>query len=157
MTTSSQKSVAVIGAGITGLTAAYRLHERGFRVQVFEQSGRTGGSIQTIAENGFLIESGPNSLQYGAPELKQLVKDLGLESDVVPGNPLAKRRFLVRGGKFVPVPSSPLAFLRTPLFGTRTKLSIFTELLSRPRVRTTELSLAELVRTHFTQELVDYA
>ena len=157
MTPSSPKSIAIIGAGITGLTAAYRLHQRGYRVQVFEQGARTGGSIHTIAEAGYLFEAGPNSLQYGAPELKQLVQELGLESEVVPSNPLAKRRFLVRGGKFVPVPSSPGSFLGTPLFGARTKLSIFTELLSRPRIRTTDLSLAELVRTHFTQQLVDYA
>ena len=157
MNNSPQKSIAVIGAGITGLTAAYRLHRRGFRVQVFEQADRTGGSIQTISEQGYLIESGPNSLQYGAPELKQLVQDLGLESELVQANPLAKRRFLVRGGKFVPVPSSPGSFLRTPLFGTRTKFSIFAELLARPKIRTTDLSLAELVSSHFTQELVDYA
>ena len=157
MSNTSSKSIAIIGAGITGLTAAYRLHQRGFRVQVFEQAARTGGSIHTIAESGYLIEAGPNSLQYGAPELKQLVHDLGMESELVPANPLAKRRFLVRGGKFVAVPSSPLAFLRTPLFGARTKLSIFTELLWRPRIRTTDLSLAGLVRSHFTQELVDYA
>jgi oxygen-dependent protoporphyrinogen oxidase len=43
------------------------------------------------------------------------------------------------------------------LFSPRTKLAIFTELLTRPRVRTTDLNLAELVRSHFTQELVDYA
>ena len=154
---SSPKSIAVIGAGITGLTAAFRLHQRGFRVQVFEQATRTGGSIQTVSESGYLIEAGPNSLQYGAPELKQLVNDLGLESEIVPANPLAKRRFLVRGGKFVPVPASPGSFLGTSLFGARTKFSIFAELLARPRVRTTDISLAELVRSHFTQELVDYA
>ena len=157
MSSSTQKSIAVIGAGITGLTAAFRLHQRGFHVQVFEQSGRTGGSIQTISESGYLLEAGPNSLQYGAPELKQLVHDLGLDAEVVPANPLAKRRFLVRGGKFVPVPASPSSFLGTPLFGVRTKFSIFAELLARPRVRTIDLSLAELVRSHFTQELVDYA
>ncbi len=157
MSSSTPKSVAVIGAGITGLTAAFRLHQRGFRVQVFEQAARTGGSIQTINEKGYLIEAGPNSLQYGAPELKQLIKDLGLETELVQANPLAKRRFLVRGGKFVPVPASPGSFLSTSLFGARTKFSIFAELLTRPRVRTTDVSLAELVSSHFTQELVDYA
>ena len=157
MGNSSAQSIAVIGAGITGLTAAYRLHQRGFRVRVFEQAARTGGSIQTVSEEGYLIESGPNSLQYGAPELKQLVTDLGLESELVQANALAKRRFLVRGGKFVPVPASPGSFIGTPLFGTRTKFSIFAELLARPKIRTTDLSLAELVSSHFTQELVDYA
>ncbi len=44
---SAPKSVAVLGAGITGLTAAYRLTQLGHRVRVFEQSGRVGGAIST--------------------------------------------------------------------------------------------------------------
>ncbi|MBI3886189.1 MAG: protoporphyrinogen oxidase, partial [Opitutae bacterium] len=151
------KSVAIIGAGLTGLTAAFRLHQQGCRVTVFERAAHAGGSVQTFREAGYLIESGPNSLQYGAPELKQLVKDLGLEPDLVTANPAAKKRFVVRGGKFVPVPSSPGSFFATSLFGARTKFAIFAELLTRPRPRTVDLTLAEFVRAHFTQELVDYA
>ena len=152
-----QKSVAIIGAGLTGLTAAFRLHQRGFRVQVFERAAQAGGAIRTHREGGWLAECGPNSVQYGAPELKQLVTDLGLEGDLQPANAAAKKRFIVYGGRFTPVPMGPGQFLATPLFGARTKLSLFTELLTRPRVRNTDLSLAELVRSHYTQELVDYA
>lgn len=152
-----QKSVAIIGAGIAGLTAAYRLHERGFRVKVFERAAQAGGAIRTIREGGWLVECGPNSVQYGAPELKKLVADLGLEGELQIANPAAKKRFIVRNGWFMPVPMGPGQFFRTPLFGFRTKLSLFTELLSRPRIRNTDVSLAELVRSHYTQELVDYA
>lgn len=150
-------SVAIIGAGITGLTAAYRLHQRGLAVTVFERASHPGGAIKTSRENGYLIEGGPNSLQLGAAEVKQLIKDLGLEPEMQVANSLAKKRFIVRGGKFLPVPMSPGSFFRTPLFSFRTKCAIFAELLTRARVRTTDLSLAELVRSHFTQELVDYA
>jgi len=148
--------VAIVGAGITGLTAALRLQEQGFRVTVFERSSQPGGSIRSSLEEGWLIESGPNSLQLG-PELRKLIADLGLNDEMVMANPLAKRRFLVRDGRFVPVPSSPPALLNTPLFGLRTKLSLLGEMFCRPRVRSTDICLASLVRTHFTQELVDYA
>lgn len=157
MNSQPQKSVAIIGAGITGLTAAFRLHERGFRVKVFERAPHAGGAIRTIRENGWLVEAGPNSVQYGAPHLKQLIADLGLEGEMQPANSAAKKRFIVRNGWFMPVPMGPGQFFRTPLFGFRTKLSLFTELFSRPRVRNTDVSLAELVRSHYTQELVDYA
>lgn len=156
MPASPSTHVAIVGAGITGLTAAWRLLEKGHRVTVFERGSQVGGCIRSTTENGWLIEAGPNSLQYG-PELKRLVADLGLESELVPANPLAKRRFLVRGGRFLAVPSSPPALLGTPLFGARTKLSLLTEVFTRPRVRTADVSLAGLVRSHFTQELVDYA
>lgn len=156
MTATPSTRVAIVGAGITGLTAALRLHEQGAKVTVFERGPQPGGSIRSTSEGGWLIESGPNSLQYG-PEVRKLVTDLGLESELVKASPQAKRRFLVRNGRFVPVPSSPPALIRTPLFGFRTKLSLLTEIFTRPRVRTTDLSLASLVRSHFTQELVDYA
>ena len=97
MKTAPGKSVAIVGAGITGLTAAFRLHQQGYRVTVFERTSRTGGSVQTIREAGYLIESGPNSLQYGAPELKQLIRDLGLEPEMLTANTSAKKRFIVRG------------------------------------------------------------
>ena len=154
---SASPTIAIIGAGLTGLTAAYRLSQRGYAVEVLEQSPQTGGAIRTLRENGYVIEGGPNSLQLGASEVRQLIKDLGLEADLQIANAVAKKRFIVRGGKFVPVPMSPLSFFRTPLFSFRTKCAIFSEMLSRARVRPTDVSLAELVRSHFTQELVDYA
>ena len=151
------KRIAIVGAGITGLTAAFRLHQQGHQVSVFERASQPGGSVRSIRENGYLVEAGPNSLQYGAPELKALIRDLGLESSTLTAGPAGKKRFIVRGGRFQPVPAGPGAFFRTPLFSFATKVRIFAELLKRPRLRTTDLNLAELVRSHFNQELVDYA
>ena len=157
LSTNTPISIAVIGAGLTGLTAAYRLHQRGFAVTLFERAPQAGGAIRSTREDGWLIEGGPNTLQLGAAEVGQLIKDLGLESAVQPANAVAKQRFIVRGGRFVAVPASAGAFLATPLFSWRTKGAILAELLTRPRVRTTDISVAEVVRSHFTQELVDYA
>lgn len=157
MTKSASPTLAVIGAGITGLTAAYRLQQRGFQVKVFERAPQPGGAIRSIRENGYLIEGGPNSLMLGTNEVRQLIKDVGLEPLMQTANAMAKKRYIVRGGRFLPVPMSPGSFFSSPLFAFRTKAAIFAELLSRPRLRTTDLSLAELVRTHFNQELVDYA
>ncbi len=152
----ASRSIAVIGGGITGLTAAWRLHRAGHRVTLFEKSGRLGGSVHSLRRDGWLIEAGPNSLQYSAP-VRSVLADLGLDEKKLVAGAAAKKRFIVRGGRFQAVPASPPAFLGTGLFGLRTKLALFAELLTRPRVRTTDLSLADLVRSHFTQELVDYA
>ncbi len=148
--------VAIVGGGITGLTTAFRLHAQRCRVTVFERGPQPGGAIRTTLDGGWLIEGGPNSLQYG-PAVQQLVADLGLGPELLSASPLARHRFIVRNGQFVAVPSSPPSLITSPLFGLRTKLSLISELFSRPRIRNTDLSLAELVRSHFTQELVDYA
>lgn len=150
-------SIAVIGAGITGLTAAYRLTQRGHRVRLFEASFRVGGAIRTErAEGGWLIEAGPNSLLAGEPALSHLIKEIGLEKEVVTAAPAAKHRYIVRRGRPIAAPLSPPAFLSSPLFSWGAKLRLLREFLTRPRVRTTDLSLEDFIRSHFGQQLVDY-
>lgn len=155
--TSPAKSVAVLGAGLTGLTAAYRLAQRGHRVRVFEASGRTGGAIRTELTDGWLIEAGPNSLLAGDPALADLIDELGLAPERVPASRSARNRYVVRGGKPLAVPMSPPALLSTPLFSLRAKLGLLREPFIRARVRHADVSLAEFVAAHVGQEFVDYA
>jgi oxygen-dependent protoporphyrinogen oxidase len=156
MTAPSPKSIAVLGAGITGLTAAYRLSHNGHRVRLFESTGRVGGAIRTEQVDGWLIEGGPNSLLTGEPAAMALVKELGLAPALVTANPAAKNRYLVRGGRPLPAPMSPPAFLGSGLFSFSAKLRLLSEFFSSRRVRTADLSLEEFGRAHFGQEIVDY-
>src|SRR4030095_5642954 len=79
----SQIDVAIVGGGITGLTAAYELTRRGRRVTVFEASGPAGGLLRTDHANGFTIEAGPDSLLSTKPAGLELVQELGLGPDVI--------------------------------------------------------------------------
>mgnify|MGYP001598083587 FL=1 len=151
------KSIAVLGAGVTGLTAAHRLVQGGHRVRVFERSGRIGGAIRTERTDGWLVESGPNTLLSGKPGLAALLDELGLADERVDATPTAKQRFIVRGGRLVPAPLSPPAFLTSRLFSPFAKARVLAEFLVRPRGRATDLSLASFIRAHFGQEFVDYA
>ena len=74
------KSVAIIGAGITGLTAAFYLKRSGVPVTVYEASDRFGGAIQSMRANGYLAEFGPNTILETSPKVTQLVIDAGLAS-----------------------------------------------------------------------------
>lgn len=90
--------VGVIGAGIAGLTAAYRLQESNVCVDVLEASDRAGGMIGTDREDGYLVELGPNSLRGASPAFDDLIASLDLESEVVEANRAASTRYVVRDG-----------------------------------------------------------
>jgi len=149
------KSIAVVGGGLTGLTTAWRLHQAGHRVTVFEKGSQVGGAIISRRQDGWLVESGPNSLQE-TPEVAALITELGLSDQRALVSPAAKKRFIVRDGRPVMVPLSPAGLLTSPLFSVGARLRVLTELLTRPRVRTTDVNLAAFVASHFGREIVDY-
>ncbi len=150
------RSVAVVGAGITGLVAAYELRRRGVNVTLYESSGHAGGAIRTTHADGFLAEHGPNSFVSSAP-VEELLRKLDLHDDVVEANKAANHRFVVRGGKLLPFPLTPPAMLTTRLFSLRAKLRVLGEPLVRRRESTEDESIASFVRRRLGREVLDYA
>lgn len=149
--------IAIIGGGVAGLAAAYRLTQAGRKIRLFEASPRLGGVIRSVRDGAWLSEAGPNSFQESSTEIVALLKELGLDSERLHANPSAKKRFIVREGKLRPLPSSPGSFLTTPLFSAKAKLRILTEPLMRARQRRSDVDLATFIVDHFGQEVVDYA
>ena len=114
--------VAVIGGGITGLATAFFLRQRGVDVVVLEREARAGGLIRSERIDGFLVEHGPNSTLETNAEITRLVREVGLEGEKLYAGGASKNRFIVRDGRLVPLPMTPLAFASTPLFSARGKL-----------------------------------
>src|SRR5712671_7389551 len=106
------RSVAIIGAGITGLTAAFYLKRKGIPATVYEASGRGGGVIQSLRQDGYLAEFGPNTILETSPKITQLVRDAGLESRRLDSDPVAAARYVVRYKRPIAMPASPLGFFR---------------------------------------------
>lgn len=157
MSPSSQLPVAIVGGGITGLAAAHALARRGIPFRLFEATDRTGGSVRTERDDaGWLIEAGPNSLQL-TPGVAQLVDALGLRPKLQTADPAAKKRFIVRRGCLVALPSSPPALLASSAFSLPAKLRLLRELFQQPRQRPSDVDLATFIRDHLGDEWVDYA
>jgi protoporphyrinogen/coproporphyrinogen III oxidase len=150
-------SIAIIGGGITGLTAAFQLQRQQFSLSLHEADDRVGGVIQSIREDGYLAEFGPNTVLETSPLIGAMVSDLGLDQRRLYSDPKAENRYIVRGGKPVRLPGSLLDFVKTPLFSSRAKARLLREPFIRRGPADIEENLAEFVRRRIGQEFLDYA
>ncbi len=126
----SDVECVVVGAGIAGLAAAATLRRAGREVIVLEAGARAGGAVCSERIDGHLVERGPNTFRV-PPAMAEFASEHGLVPLFEQAQPAGRDRFLVRAGRLIPVPMSPLAFARTPLLTTGGKL----RLLAEPFVR----------------------
>jgi oxygen-dependent protoporphyrinogen oxidase len=149
-------SVAVIGAGVTGLTAAHRLKQRGVRVVVYEASERTGGVVKSIRQDGYLAELGPSSMSSPPTVVSGLLNELGLEADKINASPAVRTRYIVKRGRLARIPLTPSELLTSRLLSNTAKLAVFAEPLVEPSDSPMDESIAAFVRRRFNQEVLDY-
>ena len=150
-------SIAIIGAGITGLTAGFYLQRRGLPVTVYEASDRVGGVIRSLRAEGYLAEFGPNTILETSPKITQLIVDAGLAAKRLDPAPTATARYVVRYRRPVAMPGSPLGMFTTELFSARAKLAVLREPFVAPRRDGQEESVAQFVVRRLGQEFLDHA
>lgn len=153
--TQNQLSVAVIGGGISGLTSAYLLKQRGFDITLFEQGSQPGGKIRSYNENDWLVERGPNTIMARSEKLWNLIEQLDLHDQVVRTGSEAARRFIVKNGRPVAIPQSLMQFLTTNLFSTRAKFRLLKEPFIDKGLE--KESIAAFFERRLGKEVVDYA
>lgn len=147
--------IAVLGGGLTGLSASWFLQEAGFDVRLFEQGSRTGGLVQTINREGFLFELGPYTMRGGDyPSTAKLIKALGLESQLLFPSSSDIKRYVYADGSLQAVPSR----LHHLFFSPLTK-GLFRSLIKDwrhlPQLNGDE-SISCFFERHFGQHVVDY-
>jgi protoporphyrinogen/coproporphyrinogen III oxidase len=151
------KKIVVIGGGISGLAAAYWLYKDGYDVEVLDKNSEPGGVMESIANEDFLFDRGPNSGLETSPLIKTLIEDTGLREEFVYANSKGNKRYILRNDVLHPLPMSPPAFLKTKLFSTGAKLRLFTEPFRGRSEDGYYQSIAEFVRRRLGQEFLDYA
>jgi oxygen-dependent protoporphyrinogen oxidase len=159
----------IIGGGIGGLSAAYRLEERcrqsGFPVSIelIESSSRLGGVLRTFQEGEFLFEGGPDCFISEKPAGMRLARDLGMESELMGTTPEYRSSFILSRGKLQPVPqglylmapSALIPFARSPLMSWPGKLRAGLDLFIPRRPAQEDETLADFVRRRFGREMLE--
>jgi protoporphyrinogen/coproporphyrinogen III oxidase len=164
-----RRRIAVLGAGVSGLTAAYKLaqaRQAGAPIEelLIEASGRLGGVIHTEHVQGFVIEAGPDSFLEQKPEAAALCRELGLEEALIGSNDRERRTYILHRGRLVPLPDGLMLLVptrlwpmvTTPLLPLHNKLGILREWFTPPcRNQHDDESVAGFVRRHFGDAMLE--
>ncbi|MCP3868177.1 MAG: protoporphyrinogen oxidase [Gammaproteobacteria bacterium] len=122
--------IAIIGAGISGLTTAFYLQRArpDYEIVVFDSHSTSGGTMSTVERDGFYFEAGGNGFLTNKPDSMQLVTDAGAEHLLLPSSDLARKRFIYTD-RLHRLPESPPAFLKSRLLSLPQKLRVAAEVL----------------------------
>jgi protoporphyrinogen/coproporphyrinogen III oxidase len=165
----NKKNIVVIGGGITGLSAAFELKKQAAAnnidvdCTVIEEDKRFGGKIKTHRENGLVMESGPDSLLARKPAGMQLIRELGLEPEMVGTNPSIGKTYIVSKGGLIPLPGGTnmgvpgmlRTFMQTKLISTAGKLRALTDFILPRETVTSDETLGTLLRSRLGDEVVE--
>jgi oxygen-dependent protoporphyrinogen oxidase len=155
--------IAIVGAGISGLAAAFELQRRGLRVQVFEASARPGGVVTTERHDGWVIDGGPDSLLVQKPAAVALCRELGIADRLV-STLTPRTAFILRDdrlhpiaeGSFLGFPLKVSSLVRSSVFTIGGKLRMACEVAIPRGAGEEDESIAAFVRRRFGDEAVDY-
>jgi protoporphyrinogen/coproporphyrinogen III oxidase len=163
------RRIAVIGAGIAGLSTVYYLsrlaRQRGQQLEIalLEKEKRLGGSLLTEQADGFLMEGGPDCFISEKPWALQLCRELGLEEEVIGTNQQLRRTFILLKGRLHEIPegfmllapTSLWPFIRSSLFSLPGKARMGLDLILPRKKSDREESLAAFVLRRLGREALE--
>jgi len=162
------KRIAIIGGGISGLSAAFALEQercQGAQLEytIFESNSRFGGVIHTERVDDCLLEAGPDSFLTEKPWAADLCRELGLGDQLIASNDTERRTYILVKGRLIPIPDGLMFMVPTrlastflsSLFSWPTKLRILREWFYRPGRDDSDFTVADFVQRHYGREMVE--
>jgi protoporphyrinogen/coproporphyrinogen III oxidase len=160
--------IAIVGGGISGLSAAFAIEERrstgkDIEYTLYESSPRLGGVVRTERVDGCLLEAGPDSFLTEKPWAADLCRALGIGDQLIGSNDAQRKTYIFTRGRLVEMPDGLMFMVPTkimptglsPLFSWRTKLRVTEEFFHPPRAADHDESVAAFVERHYGSEMVD--
>jgi oxygen-dependent protoporphyrinogen oxidase len=164
---STSTTVAIVGGGIAGLSAAWYLQQQGVSYTLLEESSRWGGHVLTervTAPGGeYVVEAGPDSFITQKPWGIQLARELGLQDRLLGTNDQMRKVYVLNKGKPTPMPDGVLLivptrfmpFVLSPLLSPLGKLRMGLDLLIPARRDGQDETLADFIRRRLGSEALD--
>ncbi len=149
-----QRSIVIIGGGISGLSLAAYCKDGGFNSIVLEKNKDVGGNLNTILKDGYLLETGANTTSSNLA-FEEMVKLLGIEEHVLRPSSNSQKRFIVKNNKLKEVSPKPKDILTSPLLSTRGKMALFGERNKKKRDTFEEETVGQFFERRFGREVVE--
>ncbi|MCU1285284.1 MAG: protoporphyrinogen oxidase [Acidobacteriales bacterium] len=164
------KRVAIIGGGISGLSAAFhfeKARQTGVDISytLFESEPRLGGVLRTEKQDGLLLEAGPDSFLSAKPWAADLAREVGLANELIHSNDFQRKTYILNRGHLTPLPDGIQMIVPTkawpvatsPLLSFGTKIGMLREYFSPPAPLPPDQdeSVASFVARHFGEEVVN--
>lgn len=153
--TPQRRDVLVIGGGISGLTAAWRLKKSGVDVALLEAAPTVGGCTQTVRKNGFILEQGPFNVIVRDPAFEQLLDDVSDSIKVISAAEQSKARFIYHHEQLQLVPTNPIKLLTTKLLSKSARARLIRGLFWSARSGPTEETFEQVVTRRLGAEVAD--
>ncbi len=159
------KRAVIIGGGISGLSTAFYLGKAGVPATLVERAPRLGGVIQTAVVNGCVLEEGPDSFLSAKPAALELIRDVGLASEVIGSNDHLRVTYVLKHGRLVPLPDGLMMMVPTKLMpmvwssllSWPTKIRMGVEFFRSPsNGMAVDRTVSEFIEDHYGRETVDY-
>jgi oxygen-dependent protoporphyrinogen oxidase len=163
------KRVAIIGGGISGMSAAFYLEkarQNGAELDymLFEATSRLGGVLKTEVIRDCIVEAGPDSYLSTKPWATELAREVGLQDELIGSNDFQRKTYILQNSRLVPmpdgiqmiVPTKAWPIATSPLLSFATKLRMLREYIAPPNPLASgeDESVASFVARHFGEEVV---
>lgn len=151
----TSQEVIILGGGISGLSAAWFLHQKGIPFKLFEKQAETGGAITSEIVQGSVLDFGPNSLRDRNGQIRKLAKALELSDDLIQISEAFKTRYIVRDRKLEALSPSLTSLISTKILSPKGKF----RLLKEPFVKegpAGDESIGDFLERRIGKEAVDY-
>lgn len=157
------KRCAIIGGGISGLSAAYFLQKKtkDLQIDLYDSEPEPGGVIKTEEIEGCIVEAGPDSFLTQKQNAAELCRELGLSDMLIGSNDAIRKTFIYSRGElrplpegfFLMVPTRILPFLASDLISWSGKFSVLSDFFASPEEE--DCSVADFMERRFGQEILD--